>query len=136
MNESTNCHPYTFAGLKQSRIEKLTEIEIIKMVADIFLINTNDITGKYRGKTVVCARHYTCYIFHKILKRTTTYTGGLVGCDHASVLFACKRVANDFAYISLTGRVPELLEPYWVALKKIVNYGTNVKSNTTQSAQS
>lgn len=126
---SKKINPYTFPGLEKIGLETLSEKEMIKLISEIFKIKVNDITGKYRGKTVVCARHYTCYIFHKLLKKTLTHTGAIVGCDHSTVLHACKAVNNDFYYLELTGKVTERLRPFWNELEPLIRYGTPNRNN-------
>ncbi|MDR1787149.1 MAG: chromosomal replication initiator protein DnaA [Treponema sp.] len=65
---------------------------ILKAVADEFHLSHNDLRSKKKSKNVVTPRHIAMYLAREITEYSTTEIGAEFGKDHATVIFACRKV--------------------------------------------
>ena len=79
-----------FAAPKQSNIS----IEIIqRAVADYFSLSHNDLKGKKRTQAIVLPRQLSMYLGMEMTEYSTTEMGQFFGGrDHATVMYACKKI--------------------------------------------
>ena len=73
----------------------ITIDDIIKTVSDYYGIECNAINTRSRKREVVLVRQVAMYLAKKHLDMSTSKIGKYIGDrDHATVLHACKTVAN------------------------------------------
>jgi hypothetical protein len=72
-------------------------------------ISEKKIKSKSRKGPIKKARHFVCYIAHKVLGISCTYVGEHLNRDHSTVISACNVVMNN---AELTGHVQLILDTY------------------------
>ena len=66
---------------------------IIKIVADFYNINTNDLMGRSRKKELVQPRQISMHLIREELNNSYPYIGEkLGGRDHTTVMYACQKI--------------------------------------------
>lgn len=80
--------------------DRVVSIQSIqKMVCDYYRLDTKDIQTKSRRREVVQARQIAMYLSRKYTKNSLSTIGEQIGNrDHATVLYACKAVADLLKY--------------------------------------
>ena len=69
---------------------------IIKIVADFYNINTNDLIGRSRKKELVQPRQISMHLIREELNNSYPYIGEkLGGRDHTTVMYACQKINNE-----------------------------------------
>jgi len=69
---------------------------IIKIVADFYDINTNDLIDKSRKKELVHPRQISMYLIREELNSSYPYIGEkLGGRDHTTVMYACQKINKE-----------------------------------------
>lgn len=77
-----------------SKVVNISKIQ--EVVCDYYNLEVNDIQTKSRKRVVVQARQVAMYLARKYTKNSLTAIGELIGNrDHATVLHACKTVAEQ-----------------------------------------
>ena len=75
--------------------EPITIEKIIKSVADYYKVDINSVNTKSRKREIVLVRQTSMYLAKKHLDLSTSKIGYHIGRrDHATVLHACKTIAN------------------------------------------
>ena len=76
--------------------KKITNYEnIIKIVADFYNINTDDLINRSRKKELVYPRQISMYLIREELNSSYPYIGEkLGGRDHTTVMYACQKINN------------------------------------------
>jgi len=76
--------------------QKITDYKnIIKIVADFYNINTDDLINRSRKKELVYPRQISMYLIRKELNSSYPYIGEkLGGRDHTTVMYACQKINN------------------------------------------
>jgi chromosomal replication initiator protein len=65
---------------------------LIQLVCERFGVDPADVRGRYRGRTVVWARHIAMWLCRESLGYSYPEIGRTFGRDHASVISAIRRV--------------------------------------------
>ena len=69
---------------------------ILKMVAEFYDINTNDLIHRSRKKELVLPRQISMYLIRKELNNSYPYIGEkLGGRDHTTVMYACQKINKE-----------------------------------------
>lgn len=76
--------------------QKITDYKnIIKIVADFYNINTDDLINRSRKKELVYPRQISMYLIREELNSSYPYIGEkLGGRDHTTVMYACQKINN------------------------------------------
>ena len=76
--------------------KQITLDDLLFEVANRFGVSPDDVKGKCRDTDIIIARHVYCALAWTVFPNYSVVTiGKLINKDHATVLFALKRVASD-----------------------------------------
>lgn len=89
----------------EQRVER-----IISFVAQESGVGINALYSHNRKNDVVDARHVLFYVFHHLLGMSSTKAGAVLFFDHASVLYANKRIMDWREHNNINRRGLKLLE--------------------------
>ena len=73
----------------------ITNDDVIKTVATVTGLEKGVIVSRDRHPEIVAARNITMYILNKRLGRTTSASGGVVGRDHSTCVYARDKMLDD-----------------------------------------
>ncbi|HUX35651.1 MAG TPA: chromosomal replication initiator protein DnaA [Candidatus Paceibacterota bacterium] len=79
----------------QTFTKRVSDVQIIKSVAEFYSVSVGDLSGKVRKKEIVEPRQVAMYLLRDILDMSYPYIGEKLGKDHTTAIHAVRKINNE-----------------------------------------